>query len=280
MSEANVPNDGELTGRIALVAGGTQGIGRASAARLARAGAVVVSCGLPDAHLDEARAGFARDGLDVSCLACDVSDASAVRRLIEEVTSRHGGLDILVNSAGIQRYGTVVETDEETWRQVLDINLTAMFLTCRTAIPHMIARGGGAIVNVSSVQAFAAQAGSAAYAASKGAVNALTRALAVDHAHEGIRANAVCPGSVDTPMLRWAAAQHDDGGDPDALVAAWGAGHPLGRVAEPAEVAEAVCFLAGPRGSFVTGAALRVDGGLTAGLAAPLSPRTKTTSHA
>jgi len=273
MSEANVPNDGELTGRIALVAGGTQGIGRASAARLARAGAVVVSCGLPDAHLDEARAGFARDGLDVSCLACDVSDASAVRRLVEQVTSRHGGLDILVNSAGIQRYGTVVETDEETWRQVLDINLTAMFLTCRTAIPHMIARGGGAIVNVSSVQAFAAQAGSAAYVASKGAVNALTRALAVDHAHEGIRANAVCPGSVDTPMLRTSARQFSDGTDAgtQALVEEWGRAHPLGRVAAPREIAEVVVFLCGDEASFVTGEDIRVDGGLlaTIGVALP-----------
>ena len=110
-----------------------------------------------------------------------------------------------MNAAGVQRYGTVDETDEATWDEVMDINVKSMYLTSRRVIPLMRRRGGGSIIHVSSVQAFVAQRGAAAYVASKGAINALTRAMAVDHAHENIRVNAVCPGSIDTPMLRWAA---------------------------------------------------------------------------
>lgn len=260
-------DDRELSGRVALVTGGTAGIGRASAASMARAGAAVVACGLPDAALEEARATFADER--VECVACDITDSTAVQDLIEDVRGRHGRLDILVNSAGIQRYGTVVETEEPIWDSVIATNAKSVYLTCRAAIPAMIAGGGGAIVNVSSVQAFAAETGAAAYVASKGAVNALTRALAVDHAHQGIRVNAVCPGSVDTPMLRAAAMRQAGGGSAGTLVREWGARHLLGRVAEPAEIAEAVCFLASPRASFVTGATLTVDGGLLAGLSVP-----------
>ena len=126
-------------------------------------------------------------------------------RLVEQVGSKHDGIDILVNAAGIQRYGTVDETDEATWDEVMDVNVKSMYLTSRRVIPQMRRRGGGSIINVSSVQAYVSQKGAAVYVASKGAINALTRAMAVDHAHENIRVNAVCPGSIDTPMLRWAA---------------------------------------------------------------------------
>jgi NAD(P)-dependent dehydrogenase (short-subunit alcohol dehydrogenase family) len=127
-------------------------------------------------------------------------------------------------------------------------------------------RGGGAIVNVSSVQAIASQAGVAAYTASKGGINALTRAIAVDYAEENIRVNAVCPGSVDTPMLRWAADLFKDENTVEATVEDWGGMHSVGRVARPEEVAEVICFLAGPKASFVTGAEYMVDGGLLAAL--------------
>jgi gluconolactonase len=127
-------------------------------------------------------------------------------------------------------------------------------------------RGGGAIVNVSSVQAIASQTGVAAYTASKGGINALTRAMAVDHAHENLRVNAVCPGSVDTPMLRWAADLFKGEDTVASTVEDWGRMHPLGRVARPEEVAEVICFLAGPKASFVTGADYMVDGGLLAAL--------------
>ena len=173
---------------------------------------------------------------------------------------------MLVNSAGVQRYGTVTETEEDVWDEVLDVNLKGMYLAARHTIPEMRRRGGGAIVNVSSVQAIASQTGVAAYTASKGGINALTRAMALDHAEENIRVNAVCPGSVDTPMLRWAADLFKGENSVEATVEDWGRMHPLGRVARPEEVAEVICFLAGPKASFVTGADYRVDGGLLAAL--------------
>jgi NAD(P)-dependent dehydrogenase (short-subunit alcohol dehydrogenase family) len=256
---ARVTADGSAP--IALVTGASQGIGLATVAALSRRGYVVVGCALDDEHLADARGKLPRAELH----PVDVTDGAAVEALVAAVSKRHGPITALVNSAGIQRYGTVVETSEAEWDQVLAANLRSMYLVCRAVIPRMAAAGGGAIVNVSSVQALSAQPGAAAYVTSKGAVNALTRALAVDHARESIRVNAVCPGSVDTPMLRWAAALH--GGDAaDDLVRQWGASHPLGRVACAEEVAEAICYLLSPQASFVTGAALPVDGGLVAAL--------------
>jgi NAD(P)-dependent dehydrogenase (short-subunit alcohol dehydrogenase family) len=262
----------ELEGQVAVVTGGTRGIGHASAVALAREGAAVVACGLPDS-VDEAAEAFAARAVQVTCLGCDVTRPDEVTRVIEAAHATRDRLDILVNSAGIQRYGSVVDTPEDVWHEVLATNVTSVFLACQAAIPRMRTTGGGAIVNVSSVQAIAAEAGAAAYAASKGAVNALTRALAVDHAHDGIRANSVCPGSVDTPMLRWAAAREAGEQQADDVLARWGERHLIGRVAEAGEIAQAVCFLAGPRSSFVTGSTLVVDGGLLAALSTPKEAR-------
>ena len=190
----------------------------------------------------------------------DVADAVVCEQAVADAVRAHGRLDILVNSAGIQRYGTVVDTDEAEWDRVVGVNLKAMFLTAKHAVPHLEASGSGAIVNIASVQAFAAQRGVAAYSASKGGAVALTRAIAVDHA-PAVRANCICPGSVDTPMLRWAAEKFG-GPDSDATVADWGKMHPMGRVATPGEVAQAAVFLASPDASFITGSVLLVDGGL------------------
>jgi NAD(P)-dependent dehydrogenase (short-subunit alcohol dehydrogenase family) len=188
------------------------------------------------------------------------------------VVEQYGSIHILVTSAGIQRYGTAVDTTTETWHEVLDVNVTGAFLAAKYAMPALRAAGTGAIVFVSSVQAFVTQSAVVAYTASKGALNALARSIAVDEAPFGVRANTVCPGSVDTPMLRSSARKFSDGSDEavSGLIASWGRSHPLGRVARPHEVAEAIAFLASDRASFITGIALPVDGGLLAQLAVAL----------
>ncbi len=209
-------------------------------------------------------------GGEVEGLTADVSIAADAERLVTFAAERFGGVDVLVNSAGVQRYGSVIDTDEATWDEVMGINLKSIYLVSRHAILEMLRRGGGAVVNVSSVQAFASQKGVAAYTASKGAINALTRAMALDHAADGIRVNAVCPGSVDTPMLRWAADLWKGDQTQEQTLDAWGRMHPLGRVGTAEEVAELIAFLAGPRARFVTGAEYKVDGGLTAALGVAL----------
>ncbi len=264
---------GEFTGKVALVAGGGSGIGRAVTELLAAEGATVVVATNVEDHvraLREDLAGAPGEVSEVSAVSAvsavvaDLTRADDVRRYVDEAAERHGGIDVLVNSAGVQRYGTVEETSEELWDEVLAVNLKAMYLTAKFAVPHLRARGGGSIVNVASVQAYVTQDRVAAYAASKGGILALTRAMAVDHARDRIRVNAVCPGSVDTPMLRWSADLFRGDRGAEDVLADWGASHPIGRIAKPAEVAEVVAFLAGDRSSFVTGADYRVDGGLLA----------------
>ena len=260
----------EYSGRVAIVAGGALGIGRAAARKLATEDASVVICSDREDQVEEALAELREEGLEVSGRRADVTSSADMKRLMDFATETYGGVDVLVNSAGVQRYGTVVETEEEVWDEVLDVNLKGIYLASKHAIPQMRKRGGGAIVNLSSVQAFASQKGVAAYTASKGGINALTRAMALDHAEENIRVNAVCPASVDTPMLRWSADLFKGEKSVEETVAEWGKMHPVGRVARAEEVAEVIAFLASPRSSFVTGGEYKVDGGMLAALGVAL----------
>ena len=269
----------EFTGKVAVVTGGSLGIGRACARRLGAGGAAVVLCGHDDASVEDAVGELRGQGLEVQGRRADVRSAAEVEALVRLAVESYGGVDVLVNSAGVQRYGDVVETPEEVWDEVLGVNLKGMYLAAKYSIPEIRRRGGGAIVNIASVQAFATQTGVAAYAASKGGVVALSRSMAVDHAAEGIAVNAVCPGSVDTPMLRWAADRFRGDRSADDVVAEWGRGHPIGRVIRADEVAELVAFLASDRAAAITGGELRIDGGLLAriGVVVPASARETST---
>ena len=262
----------EFAEKVVVVAGGSLGIGRAAAIRLAAGGARVVLCGRRPDAVEAAVAEITATGGEAVGVAADLATMAGAEALVGSAVERFGGIDVVVNSAGIQRYGTVVETDEAIWDAVFATNVKSMYLVSHLAIPEMRSRGGGAIVNVSSVQAFANQPGVAAYAASKAAINGLTRAMALDHAAEGIRVNVVCPGSVDTPMLRHSAGLFRGEKTREETLAEWGRMHPLGRIARAGEVAEVIAFLASDRASFVTGGEYKVDGGLMTRIAVSLPP--------
>lgn len=252
--------------RAVVVTGGAAGIGRGAVERFVAAGDRVFAL---DRDAEALAALEAELGNQVTGIAVDVADRAALAAAAEQVGALAGGpLSALVCAAGIQRYGTVVDTPASTYDEVMAVNVGGVFFACQSFLP-LIPRGGSVVV-VASVQAYAAQHNVAAYAMGKGALLSLVRAMAVDHAAEGIRVNAVCPGSVDTPMLRTSAAQFGGDRSTDEVVAEWGRSHPLGRVATTGEVAEVIHFLASPAAAFVTGADVKVDGGLTAQLAVVL----------
>jgi NAD(P)-dependent dehydrogenase (short-subunit alcohol dehydrogenase family) len=269
MSQQPQAGDGP---RTVVVTGGAAGIGRGAVERFVQAGARVF---VLDRDADALSALAAEFGDQVTGLVVDVGDRDALAAAAGQVAASLGGdsLSALVCAAGVQRYGTVVDTPYQVYDDVMAINVGGVFFACQSFVP-LLTRGGSVVV-VSSVQAYAAQHGVAAYSMGKGALLSLVRAMAVDHAADGIRVNAVCPGSVDTPMLRTSAAEFGGGRSTDEVVAEWGRSHPLGRVATPAEVADVIHFLTSPAAAFVTGADVKVDGGLTAGLAVVLPEEAK-----
>ncbi|MFB6551112.1 SDR family NAD(P)-dependent oxidoreductase [Streptomyces sp. NPDC056405] len=252
-------------GKVAIVIGGASGIGAASAVLLADRGAAVAVVDVDRTGAVALAERITASGGTAMVAACDIAHESQVAECVQEVVRELGGVDILVQSAGIVRYATVVDMPPEEWDQVLRTNLRGLYLVCKYTVPLMAERGGGAIVSVSSAQAYASQPLVASYTASKAGLIALTRSLAVDHAPDGIRVNCVAPGSVRTEMLKDSARQFADG-DTERAYFEWGGQHLIGRVIEPEEVAEAIVFLASDAASAITGTTLLVDGGLTARL--------------
>jgi NAD(P)-dependent dehydrogenase (short-subunit alcohol dehydrogenase family) len=244
---------------VAVVTGAAAGIGRAVAERLAADGTAVVLGDVDEPAAKAVAAGIEANGGRASAVRVDVSRSADVEALMTAAVEAYGRLDAVVNNAGIAIPGTVEHTGEDDWDKVLGVNLRGVWLGMKHAIPYLRAAGGGAIVNVSSVQALLGFPEWAAYSATKGAIISLTQQAAVEYAPEGIRVNCVAPGTIMTPMNERI---FETTTDPDALVASWNAMHPLGRFGQPAEVGAAVAFLLGDDASFITGVCLRVDGGL------------------
>lgn len=244
----------QFKGKVVVVTGGAKGMGAATVSEFHRQGASV-------AILDTDRTGEAlaktlgKRGMFVHC---DVSNGHEVRNAFEAIKDRFDGVDVLVNNAGISRYGTVTETGDDEWDLIMNVNLKSAFLCAKQALPMMLERGAGVVINIASVQALQSQARVAAYTASKSGMLGLTRSIAIDYA-PNIRCVAVCPGSVDTPMLRTSLLESPD---PAAVLRECNEMHLVGRIARPEEIADLTVFLASDKAGFITGQYYRVDGGL------------------
>ncbi|MHB1675836.1 MAG: SDR family NAD(P)-dependent oxidoreductase [Acidobacteriaceae bacterium] len=248
-----------MTGKVAVVTGGAAGIGQATAQKLCELGARVAILDRDAKAGEESVAALEKSGYTASYFPCDVTVESEVKTAIAAAVARYGGLHILVSNAGIQRYGNVVTTTPKLWDETMDVHVKGCFHATKYAIPAMLASGGGAIVIVASVQSFTAVNNSVAYVAAKHALLGIARSIALDFASRNVRANCVCPGAIDTPMLRQTAEQT---GSPEKMFASIGRMHALGRIGRPEEVANAIAFLASDAASFITGTSLIVDGGV------------------
>jgi NAD(P)-dependent dehydrogenase (short-subunit alcohol dehydrogenase family) len=246
-----------LSGKVALITGGSSGIGRAIALKLSQAGAKIAILDIKECEslLNEIGRDKAR------FYRCDVTSADEVREVVRSVYEEFGRIDIVVNAAGVIIRKDAVETSEEEWDKVLNVNLKGPFLVSKYSIPYMIRGGGGSIVNVASGWGLKGGPKAVAYCASKGGLINMTRAMAIDHGKDGIRVNCVAPGDVDTPMLRSEAEQLGMKWE-DFLREA--ANRPLARIGKPEDIANAVLFLVSDMASWITGATLVVDGGGTA----------------
>ena len=256
---------GTFDDKTVIITGGALGIGSATAAEFALEGARVA---IADVNAEAGQAAVSQieaDGGECILVEADVGRATECKRVVAETVAAYGGVDILFNNVGIQNpasYHNVENTSEEIWDRILDVNLKSAFLMSKYAIPEIRKKGGGVIVNTASVQGLQSMKLVPAYAASKGGILSLTRQMALDYAEENIRVLAVCPGTIDTNMVRTAAAAA--GGDIDATVHEWGRSHPIGRVGTGQDIANVVLFLASDKASFMTGEHVCVDGGYMA----------------
>jgi meso-butanediol dehydrogenase/(S,S)-butanediol dehydrogenase/diacetyl reductase len=244
-------------GKVALVTGGASGIGAAAARRLRGEGARVALGDLNESAGTALAKELAGSDGGASFHAVDVADLGSVERMVEAVVGRFGRLDVLVNNAGIGSFGESPDLDPDQWHRVIAVDLHSVFYGCRAAIPHLRRAGGGAIVNTASISGLGGDYGLAAYNAAKGAVVNYTRTLAIDHAKDGIRTNAVCPGPIDTPLASALTTNETIAAEYARLI-------PMGRVGRADEVAAAIAFLASEDASYVNGVCLEVDGGLLA----------------
>jgi NAD(P)-dependent dehydrogenase (short-subunit alcohol dehydrogenase family) len=260
--DANVmANVTRLKGKVAIVTGGGSGIGRAIALAFGREGAKVAVLGRRQAALAEVVAELAQLGAEGVAIACDVTQGEDARRAVGEVERVFAHVNVLVNNAGILSVSTVESISEEDWDRLIDTNLKGPFLMSRAVLPAFRRAAGGTIVNIGSVLGLIAMRDRAAYCASKGGVTLLTKAMALDHAHENVRVNCICPAIVETELVKGLFNQSEEGRMArDARIGTL----PLGRFGKPDDVAELAAFLASDESSWITGTAIPVDGGLTA----------------
>jgi 2-keto-3-deoxy-L-fuconate dehydrogenase len=251
----------KLAQRVALITGGASGIGAATARLFVAEGAKVALVDMDAEALVTLEAELRAVGGDVITVALDVSDAGGARREVARIAERWGRIDAVMTCAGVSTGGTVVTIDEAAWDRVFATNVKGAYLWLHEILPHMIAQERGSIILVGSQLAVSSRGNNAAYIASKGAIAALARTMAVDHAAHGIRVNALMPGVIDTPMSRRSLARY---ADPDAMRKQWAGRHAMGRFGTADEVARAALFLASDDSSFTTGSLMFVDGGWTA----------------
>jgi NAD(P)-dependent dehydrogenase (short-subunit alcohol dehydrogenase family) len=251
----------KLNHKVAIVTGGAKGIGRGIASVFLREGAKVVIADVDRTEGAKAAAELKQDGAGPLFIECDVAKEDSIRSMVEQTVDRFKALHILVNNAGIGVYKPVLETSTEEWDRCLAVNLRGVFLCSKYAIPHIRTAGGGAIVNIASVHSYQNVGGTAPYAASKGGVVTLTRVMAIDHGKDKIRVNAICPGWIYTPLIQGIFAGSPN---PDEAKRAVEQRQVLGRLGDPEEVGEAAAFLASDEASYITGASLMVDNGMTA----------------
>ena len=250
-----------LSGKVALITGGGTGIGRAIALAFAREGASVALAGRRLEKLREVTSEVEKQGSSGIAIECDVTRGREVERAVRETVKKFGRLNVLVNCAGALHVSTVEGISEKEWDRVMTVNVKGPFLMSRAVLPEFRKAGGGAIVNIGSVLGLVAMKDRAAYCASKGGVTMLTKAIAIDHAHENVRVNCICPSIVETELVKGLFDKSEQG---QALRKARIASIPLGRIGRPVDVAEMAVFLASEESSWLTGAAIPLDGGLSA----------------